>query len=93
MKREDLIDALEYIDDELIREADLTRNAEENTGDPGNITPIRRKKASIRRWGALAAGIAVFVIAAFAISGVIQTQNGAREAMKSAETARTEDAR
>ena len=60
MKREDLIDALEYIDDDLIQEADQTRNAEKSTGDPEKITPLRRK-ASIRRWGAIAAGLAVFM--------------------------------
>lgn len=93
MKREDLIDSLEYIDDEFIQEADRTRSAEENAGDPGKITPIRRRKASVRRWGTLAASFAVFVIAAFVLSGVMQARNGAKEVMQSAEAVRDENAR
>ena len=93
MKRDDLIDALEYIDEEFIRDADQTRNAEESTGDNGKITPLRRRKAFIRRWGMLAAGLAVFMIAAFAVSGVMKTRNGTGEVMQSAEAVKTEDAR
>ena len=88
MKREDLIDALEYIDDDLIQEADQTQNAEKSTGDPEKITPLRRK-ASIRRWGAIAAGLAVFMIGAFALSGVFRTQKAGTETMQSAETVQT----
>ena len=91
MKREDLIDAMEYIDDEFIRDADRTRNAEERTGESGKITPVRKRNASIRRWGMLAASVAVFAIAAFAVSGVIQTRNKAGEVMQSAEAVKTED--
>ena len=93
MKRDDLIDALEYIDEEFIRDADQTRNAEESTGDNGKITPLRRRKAFIRRWGMLAAGLAVFMIAAFAVSGVMKTRNGTGEVMQSAEAVKTEDTR
>ena len=94
MKREDLIDAMEYIDDEFIRDADRTRNAEERTGESGKITPVRKRNASIRRWGMLAASVAVFAIAAFAVSGVIQTRNKAGEVMQSAEAVnKTEDSR
>ena len=93
MKRDDLIDALEYIDEEFIRDADQTRNTEESTGDNGKITPLRRRKAFIRRWGMLAAGLAVFMIAAFAVSGVMKTRNGTGEVMQSAEAVKTEDTR
>ncbi len=93
MKRDDLIDALEYIDDEFIRDADQTRNTEESTGDNGKITPLRRRKAFIRRCGMLAAGLAVFMIAAFAVSGVMKTRNGTGEVMQSAEAVKTEDTR
>ncbi|MBR2561828.1 MAG: hypothetical protein IKE31_06745 [Eubacterium sp.] len=91
MKREDIIDSLEYIDEEYIGEADLARNAGKPAGDSGKVTPIRRKPSSVRRWGTLVAGLAVLIVAAFVVTGILRVRSGNMEAMKSAEATATEE--
>ena len=91
MKREDLLDSLEYIEDEYIEEADQTRTKEAPSGESGKITPIRRRPVSAARWGTLVAGLAVLVIAAVALTGILKVRSGNMNAMKSAEVAPVEE--
>ena len=91
MRREDIIDSLEYIDDEYIEEADRTRNAERPAGDPGKVIPFRRRPAPARRWGTLVAGLAVLVVAAVAVTGILRLRSGSVSSMQSAEAVIEED--
>ena len=91
MKREDIIDSLAYIDEEFIEEADLARGREKSDGHSGKVTPIRRKPVPTRRWGTLAAGFAVLIIAAAAFTGIQQTQRGKMNAAQSTGAAAAED--
>ncbi len=91
MKREDIIDSLEYIDEEYIGEADLARNAGKTAGGSGKVTPIRRKPSSVRRWGSLVAGLAVLIVAAFVVTGILRVRSGNMETMQSAEATATEE--
>lgn len=91
MKREDLLDSLEYIEDGYIEEADQTRTKEAPSGESGKITPIRRRPVSAARWGTLVAGLAVLVIAAVALTGILKVRSGNMNAMKSAEVAPVEE--
>ncbi len=85
MRQEDIIDSLEYIEDEFIEEADRARKAGKPSGDSGKITPVRRRPVSARKWGSLAASLAVLAVAAFVLTGILRTRSGNMEAMKSAE--------
>jgi len=85
VRQEDIIDSLEYIEDEFIEEADRARNAGKPSGDSGKITPVRRRPVSARKWGSLAASLAVLAVAAFVLTGILRTRSGNMDAMKSAE--------
>ena len=85
MKREDIIDSLEYIDEEWIEEADRVRSGKQPAGESGKVIPVRRKPLPVRRWGTLAAGFAVLIIAAFAFTGILRVRSGKMDTMQSAE--------
>ena len=92
MRREDIIDSLEYIDDEYIEEADRARSTEESAGDSGKIIPVRKKVIPARKWGTLVASLAVLAVAAFVLTGVLRTRSGNMNAAKSTEAVVEEQA-
>ena len=84
MKREDFLDSLEYLDEELIREADQARGmAEPDLKEKGR--PSRRKTISPVRWGSLAAGFIVLIVSFSVIAGVMRVQSGNMASSQKAE--------
>ena len=90
MKKDDIIDSLEYVEDDLLEEADRTRNTPGSGDSSEKVTPIRKNRASARRWGTLAASLAVLVIAGFIITGVLRTRNAGMDTMQSAQAEKAE---
>ena len=78
MKREDILDSLEFLDEELLREADQSRNADE----PAVREGVNQKKRPLihmthpAAWRALAAVFAVFLISFAALAGILRVRNG-----------------
>ena len=86
MKREDILDSLEYLDEELIREADQTRNAEMSAGNHDQIIPLKRKRTAAARWGTLAAGFTVLIISFAALAGILRVKSGSMAPVQSIES-------
>lgn len=91
MKREDLIDSLEYIDEELLTEADQARREGDPAGDAGKITPMPRKRVSASRWGMLAASLAVFLLAGVVFTRTMQFRSADMQSAQKSDTAAAED--
>ena len=81
MKREDIIDSMEYIDEAYIDEAARMRNRKN----------AARSSAIVRRWGTLAASLAVLVIAAVAVTGILRKQKTNMDAVQSAKVSEAEE--
>ena len=96
MKREDIIDSMEYIEEDYIREADRSRSTGETAGNTGKVTAFPGKtpdrSVQARKWGMLAASLALLVVAAFVITGVLRIRSGNMNTMQTAEVAEAEDA-
>ena len=86
MKREDILDSLEFLDEELIREADQTRIAEETAGSTGIERRRKRPPVHALRWGTLAAGFTVLVISLAVLAGIRRTANESPVSMQSIES-------
>ena len=86
MKREDILDALEYIDEDLIREADHLRGEDKPAADTDKIIRHRRKPIPAARWGSLAAGFAVLFIALAGLAGILGVRTGNHSAGQNMET-------
>ena len=86
MKREDILDSLEFLDEELIREADQTRIAEETAGSTGIERRRKRPPVYALRWGTLAAGFTVLVISLAVLAGIRRTANESPVSMQSIES-------
>ena len=91
MKKDDIIDSLEYVEDEFLEEADRTRQVPEPEKHSEKITPIRKKRVSAGRWGTLAASLAVLAVAAFVIAQVLGTRSGSMGTMQSEKVAEVEE--
>lgn len=91
MKRDDIIDSLEYIDDTFIEEADRARSAAETPAGTEKVISLRKKQVLVRRWGTLAASFAVLLIAAAVFGGILKTRSGNMAAMQSTEATAVEN--
>ena len=96
MKREDILDALEYLDEDLIQEADQTRNTEKDAGNTGKAGLRKRPLSYVVRWGTLAAGFTVLLVSFSILAGVRRTQNASpapAQSIESTEAAASEGSR
>ena len=97
MKREDIIDSMEYIDEDLIREADGDRDAGNTSAHSGKVIPVAGRNGSAgrtipaRRWGTLVASLAVLIVAAFVITGVLRGRYSSMDTVQSAKVAEIEE--
>ena len=105
MKREDIIDSMEYIEEDFLKEADQVRQVKDSAVESGEAqaesgkirsvsgkgSAVTRKNDYARRWGTLVAGLAVFIVAAFVMTTVLRDTSRNMEAMQSAQVAEVEE--
>ena len=105
MKREDIIDSMEYIEEDFLKEADQVRQVKDSAVESGEAqaesgkirsvsgkgSAVTRKNDYARRWGTLVAGLAVFIVAAFVMTTVLRDRSRNMEAMQSAQVAEVEE--
>ena len=84
MKREDILDAMSEIGDDLIEETDELRRASGMAFRDGKVVDIRQHRRNTRRWTALAASLAIMALAAGTIFALTRVRMGHQASMSGA---------